>query len=159
MFFSFNPPFAQLWGASSTEQCTPQHVKGVPGMAQGGGAEPCPWSGSDMPPMSAWVLRHHGFQQKFHSHVSRDQQVSALDSGHAIAGLMRRVTAAVAAAATPVVSLWEPPLPPPPKAAVTRPQLGRAPSARRSWGLALHIDTCKCASDFGFCCFCLFFYR
>lgn len=46
--------------------------------------------------------------------------------------------------------------PPPPKAAVTRPQLGRAPSARRSWGLALHIDTCKCASDFGFCCFRLF---
>lgn len=96
-------------------------------MAQGGGAEPCPWSGSDVPPMSAWVLRHHGFQQKFHSHVSRDQQVSALDSGHAIAGLMRRVTAAAAAAATPVVSLWEPPLPPPSQSSGNAPTAGTSP--------------------------------
>lgn len=95
-------------------------------MAQGGGAEPCPWSGSDVPPMSAWVLRHHGFQQRFHSHVSRDQQVSALDSGHAIAGLMRRVTAAAGRGRHPSgFSLGT--APPPPQSSGNAPTAGTSP--------------------------------
>lgn len=50
--------------------------------------------------MSALVLKHHGIEWKFHSDVSRDQHVSALDPGHTIGR-------AAAAAATAVVSLWE----------------------------------------------------